>query len=47
MGFQLLLVAFVTDLLAANRKLAEEIRYRQRRLEDIGHGILQEDMSDG
>lgn len=47
MGFQTLLIAFVADLLAANRKLAEEIRYRQGRLEDIERGILREEMSDG
>lgn len=34
MGFQTILVAFVTDLLAANRKLMEEIRYLQGHLED-------------
>ena len=27
MGFQTFLVAFIADLLAANRKLSEEIRY--------------------
>ncbi len=30
MGFQTLLIAFVADLLAANRKLLEDVRYRQR-----------------
>lgn len=30
MGFQTILVAFITDLLAANRKLLEELRYNQR-----------------
>ena len=30
MGFQTLLVAFLADLLAANRQLLEEIRYRTR-----------------
>jgi glycosyltransferase involved in cell wall biosynthesis len=30
MGFQTLLVAFLADLLAANRKLLEDVRYRQR-----------------
>lgn len=29
-GFQTILVAFLADLLAANRKLLEDIRYRQR-----------------
>ena len=47
MGFQMILIALVTDLLAANRKLAEEIRYRQGRLEDIKRGILREEISDG
>src|SRR3546814_9298217 len=28
MGFQALLIAFVSDLLAANRKLLEDVRYR-------------------
>ena len=31
MGFQTLLIAFVADLLAANRKLLEDIRYNVRR----------------
>ncbi|MBN1141562.1 MAG: glycosyltransferase family 2 protein [Deltaproteobacteria bacterium] len=30
MGFQTLLVAFLADLLAANRKLLEDVRYRQQ-----------------
>lgn len=30
MGFQTILIAFVADLLAANRKLLEEIRYKQK-----------------
>lgn len=30
MGFQTVLIAFIADLLAANRKLLEEIRYMQR-----------------
>ena len=47
MGFQTLLIAFVTDLLAANRKLAEEIRYRQGRLEDTIDGMMREEMRDG
>ena len=47
MGFQTLLIAFVADLLAANRKLVEEVRYRQGRLEDIKRGILREEVSDG
>jgi glycosyltransferase involved in cell wall biosynthesis len=31
MGFQTMLVAFLSDLLATNRKLLEDIRYRQQR----------------
>ena len=30
MGFQALLVAFLADVIAANRKLLEDIRYTQR-----------------
>ncbi|TIU62562.1 MAG: glycosyltransferase family 2 protein, partial [Mesorhizobium sp.] len=30
MGFQCLLVAFLADVIAANRKLLEDIRYTQR-----------------
>ena len=30
MGFQTFLVAFLADVIAANRRLLEEIRYRQR-----------------
>jgi hypothetical protein len=30
MGFQTILVAFLADLLAANRKLMEDVRYRLR-----------------
>jgi len=30
-GFQTLLVAFVTDVIAANRKLLEEMRFEFRR----------------
>lgn len=33
MGFQTILVAFITDLLAANRKMLEELRYNQRTLQ--------------
>lgn len=32
MGFQTVLVAFLADLLAANRKLLEEIRFTQKKL---------------
>jgi hypothetical protein len=32
MGFQTILVAFVADLLAANRKLLEDVRFRLRSL---------------
>ena len=31
MGFQTILVAFLADLLSANRKLMEDVRYRQYR----------------
>ncbi len=34
MGFQAFLIAFVADLLAANRKLLEDVRYRIRSLSD-------------
>jgi len=34
MGFQTLLVAFVADLLAANRKLLEDVRYKVNRVND-------------
>lgn len=34
MGFQTLLVAFVADLLAANRKLLEDVRYKVNRVSD-------------
>ena len=34
MGFQSVLVAFLADLLSANRKLMEEVRYRQYRAAD-------------
>jgi hypothetical protein len=34
MGFQTVLVAFLAELLAANRKLLEEVRYRQYREAD-------------
>jgi glycosyltransferase involved in cell wall biosynthesis len=48
MGFQTILVAFVTDLLASNRALLEEIRFRQRETpdsnihqkDDCGDGML-------
>jgi multisubunit Na+/H+ antiporter MnhC subunit len=30
MGFQTFLIAFIADLLAANRKLLEDVRYRVR-----------------
>ena len=35
MGFQTVLVAFVADLLAANRKLMEDIRYKVRLKDDL------------
>jgi hypothetical protein len=30
-GFQTVLIAFVTDVIAANRKLLEELRFESRR----------------
>ena len=36
MGFQTILIAFVADLIAANRKLLEELRFHTRR--DVGRG---------
>jgi glycosyltransferase involved in cell wall biosynthesis len=38
MGFQTFLVAFLADLLAANRKLLEDVRFRMRRIEQDRHG---------
>ncbi|MEZ4598905.1 MAG: glycosyltransferase family 2 protein [Syntrophotaleaceae bacterium] len=35
MGFQTVLIAFIADLLAANRKLIEDIRFRVRAEEDV------------
>lgn len=43
MGFQTILIAFIADLLAANRKLTEDIRYRQ--IEDRVR-IVDRDISD-
>jgi hypothetical protein len=37
MGFQTMLVAFLSDLLAVNRKLLEDVQYRLRR-QDAGKG---------
>jgi glycosyltransferase involved in cell wall biosynthesis len=34
MGFQTILVAFIADILAANRKLIEDVRYKLARLSD-------------
>lgn len=36
MGFQSMLIAFIADLLAANRKLLEEVRFHTRRLMQQG-----------
>ncbi|TGT62270.1 glycosyltransferase family 2 protein, partial [Mesorhizobium sp. M2E.F.Ca.ET.166.01.1.1] len=36
MGFQALLVAFLADVIAANRKLLEDIRYTQRSTQGDG-----------
>ena len=33
MGFQTILVAFIAELVSANRKLMEDVRYRVRKLE--------------
>jgi glycosyltransferase involved in cell wall biosynthesis len=38
MGFQTFLVAFLADLLAANRKLLEDVRFRLRRIEQDRDG---------
>ncbi len=35
-GFQTILVAFVADLLAVNRRLAEDVQYRLRKIENTG-----------
>jgi hypothetical protein len=37
MGFQALLVAFVADLLAANRKLLEDVRFKIGRMEQLAY----------
>ena len=37
MGFQTLLIAFIADLLAANRKLMEEVRFTISNLENHGN----------
>jgi hypothetical protein len=34
MGFQTLLVAFVADILSANRKLIEDVRFKLKRIYD-------------
>ena len=49
MGFQTILVAFVTDLLASNRTLLEEIRFRQGEPVDanIHHGVDSRHHGDG
>jgi glycosyltransferase involved in cell wall biosynthesis len=40
MGFQTLLIAFVADLLAANRKLLEDVRFKIGRMEQSTQGEL-------
>lgn len=40
-GFQTILVAFLAELLSANRKLLEDIRYRLNRNDDIRHVTAQ------
>jgi len=42
MGFQTIMVAFVADLLASNRALLEDIRFRQ--LESSNHSIGHQDV---
>jgi glycosyltransferase involved in cell wall biosynthesis len=37
-GFQTILVAFVADLLAVNRRLMEDVQYRLRKMESPGDG---------
>ena len=39
MGFQTLLIAFIADLLSANRKLMEEVRYRVRAGNEISERL--------
>lgn len=49
MGFQTLLIAFVADLLSANRKLIEEVRYRVRAGNEISEQldeVIDDDVSD-
>lgn len=45
MGFQTLLIAFIADLLAANRRLLEDVRYKQAVAED--HASAPKDHSHG
>jgi glycosyltransferase involved in cell wall biosynthesis len=40
MGFQTMLVAFLADLLAVNRKLLEDIQYRMRRIDSGSSGAM-------
>ena len=42
MGFQTMLVAFLADMLAVNRKLIEEIQYKSRSSISVPVGQLQE-----
>ncbi len=46
-GFQTLLVAFVADLLAANRALLEDVRFRQQHAEEELAQLRAEQRSDG
>lgn len=47
MGFQTLLVAFVADILAANRKLIEDVRYKLASLSDTKAMNIQKDTTHG
>jgi hypothetical protein len=41
MGFQTVLVAFLADLLAANRKMLEDVRYKLNRAADDAPPLAQ------
>ena len=41
MGFQAFLIAFIADLLAANRKLMEDVRYRLKSVGEVDLGLDQ------
>jgi hypothetical protein len=46
MGFQTFLIAFVADLLAANRKLLEDVRFKIGKMEQSTHGELNAALTD-